>query len=57
MAADQIDRHPFGACANCGSPFEPEVSYPVETLEGADGDLELYSFCDDDCRSAWEIDD
>lgn len=49
--------HPFGTCANCGDAFEPEVSYPVVTRDGGDGELELYSFCDEECMRAWEVED
>lgn len=48
--------HPSEACANCGEPFELNVSYPVVTRQRGD-ELEFYSFCDDDCRSSWEAAD
>lgn len=46
----------FDSCDHCGSEFEPGSYYPVETREPVDGGLELYSFCDDDCRGAWAED-
>lgn len=52
--AETMDSGPFGSCANCGKQFEPNVTYPVETREAADGTLQLYSFCDDDCQRAWQ---
>lgn len=54
MGTDGADLSPFGACANCGDPFEPDVSYPVVTGDGPDGEMELYSFCDEACQAAWE---
>lgn len=57
MAVDRMNQHPFRECAHCGASFEPGVSYPVETCEGPDGQLELYSFCDEACRAAWAGDD
>lgn len=56
MASATGDGHPFEGCANCGASFEHGVSYPVETREGPDGELELHSFCDEDCRAAWADD-
>lgn len=49
--------HPFGACAHCGAAFEPDVSYPVVTRGGGDRKLELYSFCDEECRQVWDDED
>lgn len=45
--------HPFGACANCGKPFQLGVEYPV-TTSVQEGELEVYSFCDEDCMAEWE---
>lgn len=50
------DRGPFEACAHCGARFRPETRYPVETRETSDGELELYSFCDQACRRDWLAD-
>lgn len=43
----------FEACTRCGERFESGIRYPVETRVETDGARELYSFCDDACRSAW----
>lgn len=46
----------FTICANCGTSFQLDVSYPVVTRR-EDGDVHVYSFCDDECRTAWAADD
>lgn len=51
MSPDLPD-DPFGACANCGESFEYNVSYPVYTQFEED-ELELYSFCDEACKTEW----
>ncbi|MFC4357341.1 hypothetical protein ACFO0N_05180 [Halobium salinum] len=43
----------FTTCDHCDEPFEPGTSYPVVT-DHDDGDVELYSFCDESCRDEWE---
>lgn len=53
MADVWPDEHPFSQCAHCGAGFEPEVNYPVVTRGGGAEQLELYSFCDDECMRAW----
>lgn len=50
--SDQLE---FVACDHCRSSFDIDVRYPVSAHEGPDGDLELYSFCDEDCQQAWEF--
>lgn len=40
-------------CTNCGDPIDTSRWYPI-TTRIVDGDVELYSFCDDDCRDAWD---
>jgi hypothetical protein len=42
------------ACAHCGAALRSDVWYPVVLPENDDGDTELYTFCDDDCRDAWQ---
>lgn len=44
---------PFEECANCGASFESDVWYPVATRRDDDGDLRVYSFCNEECRGAW----
>lgn len=43
----------FDACDHCGEPFERDTTYPVLTTADDEGSMELYSFCDDECLSAW----
>ncbi|MFC6726007.1 hypothetical protein ACFQE1_16885 [Halobium palmae] len=45
----------FTTCDRCDEPFEPETSYPVVT-DRSNGSIELYSFCDEECRSEWKDD-
>lgn len=53
MVPARPDPSPFEACATCGSDFEVDVNYPVVVRENGDGELELYSFCDECCEAAW----
>lgn len=46
--------NPFGVCASCGSTLFHGREYPVSTKLDDDGNLELYSFCDDECQSTWK---
>lgn len=50
------DTDPFAACAHCGTAFQEDVSYPVATQQ-KDGELALFSFCDEACRAAWAATD
>lgn len=45
--------HPLNRCANCGQSFEYDVEYPV-TTRVEDGEIQVYSFCDEDCQAEWE---
>lgn len=54
MASEDADRSPFEACAHCGTPFKPDKRYPALTRVGPDESLELYSFCDEECKAAWQ---
>lgn len=49
----EVPEHPFGTCANCGKPFRYDVEYPVTTIE--EDDLQIYSFCDEQCQAEWEM--
>ncbi|MFC6826977.1 DUF7576 family protein [Halopelagius fulvigenes] len=40
-------------CAHCGTVFEVGVRYPVVTLRGTDGTPLLFSFCGEECETAW----
>ncbi|WP_435095980.1 DUF7576 family protein [Halarchaeum sp. P4] len=42
----------FDRCANCGSELGMDEWQPVSTVEGEDGVLSFYAFCDDACRDA-----
>ena len=43
----------FDTCDFCDEPFEQDTTYPVLTTADDEGSMELYSFCDDECLSAW----
>ena len=43
----------FQRCADCESPLEANVSHPVYTERDQNGDLRLYSFCDEECKRRW----
>jgi hypothetical protein len=55
MTMTGTDDTVFTACAYCGASFQSNVEYPVVTTQ-KDGELKLYSFCDEECRTAWELD-
>lgn len=40
-------------CDYCGTPFEIGVRYPAFTEDGPDGEFDIYTFCDDECKSEW----
>jgi hypothetical protein len=40
-------------CACCGTPIQANVRHPTYTELTDDGELQLYIFCDDICKSAW----
>lgn len=41
-------------CTHCGASIDREEWHPVATLRDDEGTAEIYDFCSDDCRSAWE---
>lgn len=51
-----FESFPFESCANCETPFHQDVSYPAVTRQ-ENGDIDLYSFCDEECREASAADD
>lgn len=55
-SGEGVPGSPFGTCAHCNTALEPGERYPVETRGEPDGELELYSFCDEACRRAWLTD-
>lgn len=52
--AGDSTRMEFIACDYCDAPFEVDTRYPVTVREDADGNVQLYSFCDEECQKAWE---
>lgn len=46
----------YEGCANCGDPLTDGQWHPVVTESTGDGDVDCYSFCDDDCRAEWTAD-
>lgn len=44
------------SCAHCGKPLRGDELYPVVADSNDDGEPVLRSFCDDECRRAWEGD-
>lgn len=40
-------------CEYCGQPIETSDWYPITNRRDADGSLQLYSFCSEDCHTAW----
>lgn len=51
-----FESFPFESCVHCELPFQRNVSYPAVTRQ-ENGDVDLYSFCDEECREAWAADD
>ena len=41
-------------CAQCGVSIDTSEWHPVVADDGADGELQLYPFCDETCRDEWE---
>ncbi|MFB6179540.1 MAG: hypothetical protein ABEI77_07455 [Halorientalis sp.] len=44
---------PMARCHHCGTAIDTAEWYPVVTSTDETGALELYSFCDTQCRAAW----
>ena len=42
-------------CTNCGEEIDTTQWYPIVTRT-VDGDVQLYSFCDGNCRDEWTDD-
>nr|WP_192498392.1 hypothetical protein [Halorussus halophilus] len=42
-------------CTNCGDEIDTSQWYPVVTRT-VDSEVQLYSFCDEDCRDDWTPD-
>lgn len=41
------------SCTNCGKRFVEKTDPVVTAATGENGYLNLYSFCDENCRSVW----
>lgn len=40
-------------CERCGNAIETSEWYPIAAERNAEGSLELYPFCSEDCQMAW----
>lgn len=40
-------------CMYCGTPLDEEVRYPTITVDGENGDLNIYTFCSEECKGKW----
>lgn len=43
-------------CAHCGGPLGDDDWHPVVSESQENGEPVLRSFCDEACKTAWEID-
>lgn len=41
-------------CDHCGGPVATDEWYPAATRHDDDGNVEIYGFCDEECRKQWE---
>lgn len=41
-------------CDHCGGPVATDEWYPAATRHDDDGNVEIYGFCDEECRERWE---
>lgn len=45
----------YEICAHCGDRLTLDEWPPIVVeAEDADGDISLYSFCDEECKRAWD---
>lgn len=44
----------FERCAQCRAPLPQETWCPTATERDQDGELAVYTFCDETCKAAWE---
>lgn len=40
-------------CDYCGTPLEVEVRYPTSTVDSENGVLQIFTFCDEECKRTW----
>ena len=43
-------------CAACGDPVPADEWHPVATDRDEDGEMKIYAFCSEACRSSWQTD-
>jgi len=41
-------------CTNCDGRIPAEEWHPVTTVRDDDGEVEIYAFCSEPCRTAWQ---
>ena len=41
-------------CDYCGGPVATDEWYPAATRRDDDGNVEIYGFCDEECRQRWQ---
>lgn len=47
------DDRVFTECATCGASFERDERYPARADRDDDGNVQIHSFCDEDCLAEW----
>jgi hypothetical protein len=40
-------------CDYCGTPLKMEVRYPTSTVNGENGVLQIFTFCNEECKRTW----
>jgi endogenous inhibitor of DNA gyrase (YacG/DUF329 family) len=43
-------------CAECGDRVPASEWHPVATHRDDDGEMEIYAFCSESCRTSWQAD-
>jgi hypothetical protein len=41
-------------CDYCGTQLGEEVRYPTATVDGENGSLQIFTFCDEECKANWQ---
>lgn len=47
------DHDVFDYCAYCGDSLDDQEWHPVRRESDENDDVTWYTFCDDECRTAW----
>lgn len=47
----------FDRCAECGASLHDGEWHPVVTDSDRSDGVDMYSFCDDECRATWTAED